>query len=234
MATKERRRETKWFKPATKRDPLAPKRVRSAYNLFFTERYPEVAKQVGNKVTVIAKKMGEDWKALPAEQKEKYVKAAEADKERKAAEMKEYKAQVLDNVPKKPATPYMRWSQERMNSDPALKAKPLGERAKALGAEWAALPATQKDTYAAAYQIEKAAFAVTKEAYLTQQLRRLPAELEGVLAKQMPSSPKKAQAFISHIARALVAEGVNVDAAVAGALPASTPAKQKKKAAARS
>ena len=68
-----------------KKAPDAPKRFKSAYICFIGERMEE-SKLLGNdsdlKVTETMKILANEWKELPANEKEKYYMIAEADKAR--------------------------------------------------------------------------------------------------------------------------------------------------------
>lgn len=85
-------------KPARKikKVKAGPKQPRSAYILFtISDKRKEIIEKnpdIEGKVAAIAKKMGEQWKKLTAEEKEPYSKLAAADKIRFQNELKEYES----------------------------------------------------------------------------------------------------------------------------------------------
>jgi len=73
------------------KDPNMPKRNKSAYFFFCDEKRPEMkAKYPDYKVTELAKKLGEAWKALDEDDKKEYNESAKKDKERYEKQKKEY------------------------------------------------------------------------------------------------------------------------------------------------
>merc|ERR1719217_290651 len=78
-----------------KKDPNKPKRGLSAYFFFGKDVRADVIKNEckgdGSKVTEVMKAIGVRWGKVDAKGREKYEKLAEADKERYAKEMAEYK-----------------------------------------------------------------------------------------------------------------------------------------------
>ncbi|GMR42817.1 hypothetical protein PMAYCL1PPCAC_13012, partial [Pristionchus mayeri] len=82
--------EKKSRKTKQKKDPNAPKRGMSAFMLWMGEARASIKKD-GDSVGDVAKKAGELWKAMGAEDKKKWEKKAAEDKERYEREMKEYK-----------------------------------------------------------------------------------------------------------------------------------------------
>lgn len=68
-----------------KKDPHRPKKVLSPYILFVKEKRPEMAQSKeaqGKSFGEIMKLLGEKWKNLPHEEKQKYFSASEEDRER--------------------------------------------------------------------------------------------------------------------------------------------------------
>jgi hypothetical protein len=75
------------------KDPEAPKRATTSYMLFAQANRARVKASLDDdaKVTDVSKALGHEWKALKEEGKAgRYIKAAEAEKKRYAAEMEEY------------------------------------------------------------------------------------------------------------------------------------------------
>jgi len=74
-----------------KKDPNAPKRNRSAYMFFCTNKREEV-KSANPEATfgTIGKLLGENWKSLDADQKKKYEVLSTEDKERYHKELDTY------------------------------------------------------------------------------------------------------------------------------------------------
>lgn len=86
-----------------KKDPNAPKRPPTAFFLFSTEHRAEAKSQLeeGAKVGDVAKKLGEMWRAITPEEKERFgVKASEA-KEGYEQAMAEYKAKDAKTISSK-------------------------------------------------------------------------------------------------------------------------------------
>jgi len=78
-------------KRKTKKDPNAPKKARSSYIFFCNEHRDSLVKKYPNeKITDIAKRLGEKWKKVSSSDKKKFEAKAEKDKERYAKEMKSY------------------------------------------------------------------------------------------------------------------------------------------------
>ncbi|GMT19599.1 hypothetical protein PFISCL1PPCAC_10896 [Pristionchus fissidentatus] len=83
--------ETKRAKKGKKdKDPNAPKRGLSAYFIWLGENRSTIKKD-GDSVADVARKGGEMWKAMSADDKKPWEKKAAADKERYEKEMAEYK-----------------------------------------------------------------------------------------------------------------------------------------------
>lgn len=89
-------REEKMAAKAAKADE--PKRPRTAYAIFFGDNAATVSEYIkaNNVEHSMAKEIGDRWKGLNARQKQKYERAAEADRKRFDEEMKEYAAKKGD------------------------------------------------------------------------------------------------------------------------------------------
>jgi len=78
-------------KKRAKKDPNAPKRARTAYIFFSSEKRDEVVKKHGKEsLGETAKRIAALWKKASAEDKKKYEAKAEKDKRRWQKEKKEY------------------------------------------------------------------------------------------------------------------------------------------------
>ncbi|CCD83370.1 High mobility group protein 1.2 [Caenorhabditis elegans] len=78
-----------------KKDPHAPKRALSAFFFYSQDKRPEI--QAGHpdwKVGQVAQELGKMWKLVPQETKDMYEQKAQADKDRYADEMRNYKAEM--------------------------------------------------------------------------------------------------------------------------------------------
>lgn len=81
-----------------KKDPNAPKKNLTAYFMFQKEVRPQIVADNPNlKVSEVAKEIGEQWKNLDQDQKSKYEKLAEQDKERYQREMEAYNSKRGDD-----------------------------------------------------------------------------------------------------------------------------------------
>jgi len=73
----------------TMKDPNAPKRATTAFFYFAHEERPKVREANPDfKVTDISKELGERWRAMSTEQKERFQELADKDKQRYKDEMK--------------------------------------------------------------------------------------------------------------------------------------------------
>uniref|UniRef100_A0A1I7TWW8 FACT complex subunit SSRP1 n=1 Tax=Caenorhabditis tropicalis TaxID=1561998 RepID=A0A1I7TWW8_9PELO len=84
------KKEGKGKKGKKDKDPNAPKRASSAYFHWFTANRLSL-KEEGDSVADVAKKAGQKWKTMTAEEKKEWEAKAEKDKARYESEMKEYK-----------------------------------------------------------------------------------------------------------------------------------------------
>lgn len=82
-----------------KKDPLAPKRPKTAYMYYSQAIREDVTKSLGDEasLTTVSKEIANRWKTLTEKDKKKYVKEAENDKKRYATEMEAYKAGSSSN-----------------------------------------------------------------------------------------------------------------------------------------
>jgi len=86
-----------------------PKRARSAYTYFFSEHMGILKQQnPSDTIPALAKKCGEQWKALEAQKKEKFLKLANDDKQRATRDRQNY----IKTHPKRPMSGYMLFCQE--------------------------------------------------------------------------------------------------------------------------
>jgi hypothetical protein len=75
-----------------KKDPNAPKRAMTSFLQFSNEQRPKIKTEHPSMTFgELGKKIGEMFRALSAEEKEKYEKLAKIDKERYKKQMSEYK-----------------------------------------------------------------------------------------------------------------------------------------------
>jgi len=135
----------------------SPKRGRSSYIFFCKENREEVS-GMGLKNTDILKKLGEMWKGLDDQDKKKYVKMAEDDKDRYEEEMKMYipeessdndnKKKSKKSVTKRSPSSYMLFCkdfrEEVKKDSPDMK---FGDITKALGQMWRDLSDKKKKKY---------------------------------------------------------------------------------------
>eukprot|EP00522_Entomoneis_paludosa_P008598 CAMPEP_0172442372 /NCGR_PEP_ID=MMETSP1065-20121228/2822_1 /TAXON_ID=265537 /ORGANISM="Amphiprora paludosa, Strain CCMP125" /LENGTH=905 /DNA_ID=CAMNT_0013192211 /DNA_START=91 /DNA_END=2808 /DNA_ORIENTATION=- len=85
-------------KAGKKKDPDAPKRAQNAFLYFSQDMRPKIkAKNPELKTSEIGKKLGELYKELPGEEKEKYERMAQKDKQRYKKQMDAYKGKGSDD-----------------------------------------------------------------------------------------------------------------------------------------
>lgn len=97
--------ERRYGKRYTKKekDPDAPKRARGSFVFFTFEMRPKVMEEnPGIKFVDMGTLLGEKWRALSAEEKQKYEDMAQEDKQRFNREMEEYTAKRLAENPAPP------------------------------------------------------------------------------------------------------------------------------------
>lgn len=98
----DRRLNKKYMKK--NKDPEQPKRARGSFVFFTFDMRPKVmAEYPGIKFVDMGVILGERWRALPADDKQKYEDMAHEDKMRFNREMEEYSATRLVNEPPAPA-----------------------------------------------------------------------------------------------------------------------------------
>mmetsp|Transcript_15043 Transcript_15043/g.31857 ORF Transcript_15043/g.31857 Transcript_15043/m.31857 type:complete len:386 (-) Transcript_15043:224-1381(-) len=94
----DRRFNKKYMKKA--KDPNQPKRARGSFVFFTFEERPKVmAEHPGIKFVEMGTMLGERWRALPADVKQKFEDMAQEDKQRFSKEMEEYSAKRLAEHP---------------------------------------------------------------------------------------------------------------------------------------
>lgn len=123
-------------KQKKKRDPLKPKRARSAYTFFVAEMRPEIKKREPEMpFAEVGKALGAAWKVCT--HKEHYNKLAAADKRRAEREREQYEK----NKPKRAISAYMFFVKENraeiQKRMPQLKFAEIG---RLLGQAWRDLP----------------------------------------------------------------------------------------------
>ncbi len=102
----DRRLSKKYIKK--NKDPEQPKRARGSFVFFTFDMRPKVmAEYPGIKFVDMGVILGERWRALPVEDKQKYEDMAQEDKMRFNKEMEEYSATRLVNEPPAPAASLM-------------------------------------------------------------------------------------------------------------------------------
>merc|ERR1712196_136096 len=88
------RTEKRKEKEGKKKDPNAPKRPQSAYSIFMSENREAILKSLpagANPITDVARKAGEQWKALSTAAKKPYEAKAEKLKAEYEKAVEEYK-----------------------------------------------------------------------------------------------------------------------------------------------
>lgn len=84
------------------KDPAMPKRNKNAYMFFAASVRPQVLEELGDvKQPEIAKRTGEMWREMSAEDKEEFEQQAAEDKERYDQQMEEYEPSEGFELPKK-------------------------------------------------------------------------------------------------------------------------------------
>lgn len=82
------------------KDPDQPKRARGSFVFFTFDMRPKVMEEYpGIKFVDMGVVLGERWRALPADQKQKYEEKAQEDKQRFNKEMEEYSAKRVAAEP---------------------------------------------------------------------------------------------------------------------------------------
>lgn len=143
--------------PKKNRDPNKPKGRMSPYAFFVQERRAQY-RQKGQEVkfTEFSKECADLWRGMNEDQKKKYVKYADADRERYRSEMAQYKPPAGrgskkkkdPNMPKRAVSGFFFFCGEKR---PKLKEQnpqaTVGEIAKQLGAAWKIMTPEQKAPY---------------------------------------------------------------------------------------
>ncbi len=147
-------------KKSSKAERTSPKRARSAYIFFCSDKRAEVAAK-GLKNTEILKELGKMWSNLSEKKKKPYAKMAEEDKKRYDEEMKTYVPEDDDSKGKKgkkgksakagekrPLSSYMLFCKDKRDEvkkeNPELKST---EITKKLGELWRGLSEKKKKKY---------------------------------------------------------------------------------------
>ncbi|CAM6119616.1 unnamed protein product [Calypogeia fissa] len=84
-------------KKKKEKDPRKPKQPASAFFVFSNERRPNMLAE-NLRIPEIGKRLGEEWRALDENSREKYEKIAAEDKARYAAELESYKLKKADEL----------------------------------------------------------------------------------------------------------------------------------------
>tara|TARA_B110000881_G_C18586701_1_gene525260 strand:- start:946 stop:1353 length:408 start_codon:yes stop_codon:yes gene_type:complete len=78
------------------KDPMLPRRPKSAYIYFCKDRRPLIREKLSDaKLPEIAKELGKQWSCVDSEEKLKYQKLSNEDKQRYADEMEKYKVEKV-------------------------------------------------------------------------------------------------------------------------------------------
>lgn len=167
------------------KDPNAPKKPLTGYFRYLADQRPALAEQ-GLKVGEIAKKVGAEWKALPAKQKKPYLDAAAKDKVAYEKALAKYQAspdyvepettvkatkdksltKMLPNKPKQPKNGYMLFAAEKRAEVKA--AQPDATQAqimKTLGAMWSEAPDDIKKPFEKQYAKAKTEYQKKMKTY---------------------------------------------------------------------
>ena len=171
--------ETEQTKKKAKKDKNAPKSARSAYTYFGNDMRESIkAENADVSFAEVNKMLGERWKNLSSDEKQKYEDMAAEDKKRYKKEMASYtppegsegktkkKAKKDPNAPKKAATSFFIFSSEMR---PKLKAEnpdiKFGELGKKLGELFRNLSPEEKERYEQKASEDKARFKKEMEEY---------------------------------------------------------------------
>jgi structure-specific recognition protein 1 len=163
-----------------KKDPNAPKASRSAYNYFGQEmRGTMKAEDADLSFAEINKTLGERWKAVSPEEKERFEKLAAEDKKRHTREMASYtppkgspagkkkKPKKDPNAPKSALTTFLIFSKEMR---PKIKAEnpdiQFSDMGRKLGELFRALTSEEKEKYEKLAQEDKVRYEKENKAYL--------------------------------------------------------------------
>lgn len=145
-----------------KKAPGAPRRFKSAFIFFSTQKHKEIRSQLGEKgskekTTNVAKMVSEAWKGLPADEREYWDDMARRDKERYEVEKSLYdgpwkvpaqKASKDPNAPKRPMSAFLSYSNSKRSS---VKRQNQGltnaEVSRVLAAMWKNAQVDEKQVY---------------------------------------------------------------------------------------
>lgn len=167
-------------KKKAKKDKNAPTRARSAFIFFGSDIRDKIKSENADlSFAEVNKQIGERWKLLSSEEKEKYERMAATDKTRYKKEMASYtppgesasggkkkKEKKDPNAPKKAATSFFIFSNEMRpklkKENPDIKFTDVGRK---LGELFRGLSAEEKEKYEKLAQKDKARFKKEMEAY---------------------------------------------------------------------
>lgn len=139
----------------SKKDPNAPKKPKSSYILFCSEKRNEIKKDNPElSATQITSRLGALWKECSEEDKKRYESLANEDKERYKTDMENYSggestsAKTKKVGPKRPRSAYMYFCQEKRtevkDANPELSGKEITAE---LGKMWRKLSDNEKKPY---------------------------------------------------------------------------------------
>ena len=139
-------------------------RARSAYNFYMKDASVREAIQTAHpdwKFAEVSKALGEQWKALDETARQPYLEQAEADRAKVEAATPVVKS-ASPNGKKRARSAYAFYASDKSVREAIQKAHPdwkFGEVSKALGEQWKAMDATQRQSYVDQSEAEKAEFA---------------------------------------------------------------------------
>jgi len=169
-----------------KQNPKEPKKAMTAYMIFSQEKRADIKKE-HPEVTFgeTGKLLGESWKKLSEEDRQKYKLQAAKDKVRYQKEMADYKQEHPNssedekpkkkrkkvkkdpNAPKKPCSAFFHFSKKmRATIKEQNPNASFGEIGKLIGAAWRELAADQKKTFEEAAEQDKHRYEKENAAYL--------------------------------------------------------------------
>eukprot|EP00619_Florenciella_sp_RCC1007_P007257 CAMPEP_0205904098 /NCGR_PEP_ID=MMETSP1325-20131115/515_1 /ASSEMBLY_ACC=CAM_ASM_000708 /TAXON_ID=236786 /ORGANISM="Florenciella sp., Strain RCC1007" /LENGTH=197 /DNA_ID=CAMNT_0053269827 /DNA_START=19 /DNA_END=612 /DNA_ORIENTATION=- len=161
------------------KDPKAPTRVRSAYQLWANDTRPELqAANPNASMGDISKLLGARWKETDEAVKSEWQRKSEEDKARFNKEMETYvppegqgkgkkqKKAKDPNAPKRATTAYFFFlAEERPRTKAEVPGISVTELSKVVGAKWKQLSEEQKAPYEAKAEADKARYAAEKAQY---------------------------------------------------------------------
>jgi len=170
-------------------DPERPKRPLSSYMRFAAAKRSQGMKSMSE--------IGAAWKSASAADKQPFEQAAAADTATYRTEFDKYKASgKLDawkrdpERPTRPSTAFMTWAQKE-RTRPDISALSVSEAAKKLGAEWAKVPAAQKEPLETKFKADNESYKVQLQAYKNSGKEAAWLEKTGRLELQKKADAKK-------------------------------------------